>query len=450
MTWAWALLLLAARVAGGRAETRVVIEDFSTKVGATGLWTDTGEVLGLPESIQPSVGTIHLTNESDALRVDYDVAFTALWGPVTFGRTLNGTTYDQCANATHVSLKYKVKEPQSRPHLGSLMFVLLDGSDCSGPVCAQDKGQALEMWMHFDAFALDDTSDERRELRVGLCGESGTTRTPFFNADGLYANGNDKLDPGSLQGFFLGVMTPSDRPGEETRGSLLIDEIACIEEAGADPCAEPANRTGIALSEVQFVPSAASEVHEWGHQQCDELCAASETCLYYMIYGGLDALALRFPTCYLFDAIFDVLPASAVEFETIEMSEVSESDPLWKKALPDMAPATNNSTQAHHLQVAALKSSLSAVDSGSSRTMRLRRSLSTVVRSNPSSPRQKPFQTHSSLASANGRPRNLASSSSFWANQPRAQQRPALSRENTWRTSAPRLATEDSKQDLNV
>ena len=134
----------------------------------------------------------------------------------------------------------------------------------------------------------------------------------------------------------------------------------------------------------------------------------------------------------------------------VEMSEVSESDPLWKKALPDMAPATNNSTHAHHLQVAALKSSLSAVDSGSSRTMRLRRSLSTVVRSNPSSPRQKPFQTHSSLASANGRPRNLASSSSFWANPPRAQQRPALSRATTWRTSAPRLATEDEKEDLHV
>ena len=139
----------------------------------------------------------------------------------------------------------------------------------------------------------------------------------------------------------------------------------------------------------------------------------------------------------------------------VEMSEVSESDPLWKKALPDMAPATNNSTHAHHLQVAALKSSLSAVDSGSSRTMRLRRSLSTVVRSVPSSPGETPpFQTHSSLASAEGRPRNLAPSSSFWANPPRAQQgpdgRPALSRATTWRTSAPRLAHEDSKEDLDV
>ena len=56
MRWTWAILLLA----GGRAETRVVIEDFSTKAGAAGLWTDTGEVLGLPESIQPSVGTIQL------------------------------------------------------------------------------------------------------------------------------------------------------------------------------------------------------------------------------------------------------------------------------------------------------------------------------------------------------------------------------------------------------
>ena len=82
MRWAWALLLLA----GGRAETRVVIEDFST---TTGLWTDRGEVLGLPESIQPPVGTIQLTTtEDETLRVDYDVAFTALWGPVTFGRRI--------------------------------------------------------------------------------------------------------------------------------------------------------------------------------------------------------------------------------------------------------------------------------------------------------------------------------------------------------------------------
>ena len=131
MRWTWAILLLA----GGRAETRVVVDDFST----TELWTDRGEVLGLPESVQPPVGTIQLTNEGETLRVDYDAAFKALWGSVTLGRVLNGSTYDQCAKATHVSLKYKVLEPQSRPHLGTLMFSLLDGSDCSGPVCAQSK-----------------------------------------------------------------------------------------------------------------------------------------------------------------------------------------------------------------------------------------------------------------------------------------------------------------------
>ena len=96
----------------------------------------------------------------------------------------------------------------------------------------------------------------------------------------------------------------------------------------------------------------------------------------------------------------------------------------------------------------------SRVDSSSDKQMRLRRSLSTVVRSVPSSPGETPpFQTHSSLASAEGRPRNLAPSSSFWANPPRAQQgdgRPALSRATTWRTSAPRLAHEDSKEDLDV
>ena len=57
-------------------------------------------------------------------------------------------------------------------------------------------------------------------------------------------------------------------------------------------------------------------MHEWGHQQCDELCAASKTCLYYMTYGGLNALTARFPSCFLFDALRpeDLRPASAVDF----------------------------------------------------------------------------------------------------------------------------------------
>jgi len=46
MRWTWAILLLA----GGRAERRVVVEDFAK----AGLWTDTGQVLGLPESIGTS------------------------------------------------------------------------------------------------------------------------------------------------------------------------------------------------------------------------------------------------------------------------------------------------------------------------------------------------------------------------------------------------------------
>ena len=80
--------------------------------------------------------------------------------------------------------------------------------------------------MHFDPVRLDDASGEWRELRLGLCGRSGTTRTPFFNMEGFYENGNDMLDPGSLQGFMLGLMMPSDQSGEATSGSLLFDEIA--------------------------------------------------------------------------------------------------------------------------------------------------------------------------------------------------------------------------------
>ena len=85
MRWTCAIILLLG-LAGGRAETRVVVEDFAT---TTGLWTDTGQVLGLPESIQPPIGTIQLTNEGETLRFDYDVAFKALYGAAVLGRTLD-------------------------------------------------------------------------------------------------------------------------------------------------------------------------------------------------------------------------------------------------------------------------------------------------------------------------------------------------------------------------
>ena len=45
MRWTWAIILLA----GGRAERRVVVEDFEK----AGLWTDTGQVLGLTERVLP-------------------------------------------------------------------------------------------------------------------------------------------------------------------------------------------------------------------------------------------------------------------------------------------------------------------------------------------------------------------------------------------------------------
>ena len=52
---------------------------------------------------------------------------------------------------------------------------LLDGSDCSGPVCAQGKGTELEIGMHYDPLRLDDTSGERGELRL-VCNHARTTR----------------------------------------------------------------------------------------------------------------------------------------------------------------------------------------------------------------------------------------------------------------------------------
>ena len=92
MRWTWALLLLAAGARG--AETRFVIEDFAT---TTGLWTDTGEVLGLPESVQPPVGTIQLTTEGETLRVDYDVASRrCIPGPVSNDDDLTARAVQKC------------------------------------------------------------------------------------------------------------------------------------------------------------------------------------------------------------------------------------------------------------------------------------------------------------------------------------------------------------------
>ena len=90
MRWTAILLLLA----GGRAERRVVVEDFAT---TTGLWTDTGEVLGLPESVQPPVGTIQLTTEGETLRVDYDVASRrCIPGPVSNDDDLTARAVQKC------------------------------------------------------------------------------------------------------------------------------------------------------------------------------------------------------------------------------------------------------------------------------------------------------------------------------------------------------------------
>ena len=59
MRWAWALLLAGGRAARAE-ETRVVIEDFAT---TTGLWTDTGEVLGLSRETTWRTSAPRLANE---------------------------------------------------------------------------------------------------------------------------------------------------------------------------------------------------------------------------------------------------------------------------------------------------------------------------------------------------------------------------------------------------
>ena len=73
-----------------------------------------------------------------------------------FGRVANQSL--PCADATHLSLRYRVVTPQSVPGAATLDVTLLDGSDCAaGPLCHAGTGWFLENYFSYH-FVLDDAS----------------------------------------------------------------------------------------------------------------------------------------------------------------------------------------------------------------------------------------------------------------------------------------------------
>merc|ERR1719223_1269907 len=122
--------------------------------------------------------------------------------------------------------------------------------------------------------------------------------------------GNSALDRTHLSGNWIYFMTAPSSAGEDTRGTILFDDMVCVEpEEPVDPCAVRSpgllvdKVAGERIGGVSFVTSAASEVKVWGHQGCDEFCAARPSCLYYSVDSTFNGIALQFPTCYLYDSL---------------------------------------------------------------------------------------------------------------------------------------------------
>ena len=100
------LVLALAPPLGTRAEVVHVLEDFSD---AQRFFTDAGASLG--PGFWDSGAMNASTTEEGALRVDYETWWAQLYGYVQFGRILDD--YYPCADATHLSLKYRVSQPQT-------------------------------------------------------------------------------------------------------------------------------------------------------------------------------------------------------------------------------------------------------------------------------------------------------------------------------------------------
>ena len=104
------------------AETLRLIDGFET---LDGLHLDAGEFLGMPEYLQPLAGSANLSlvprnsslGGSWALRVAYEVVWKKWWGVIGVAASASAApflgSYLPCANASHLSIKYRVAVPQN-------------------------------------------------------------------------------------------------------------------------------------------------------------------------------------------------------------------------------------------------------------------------------------------------------------------------------------------------
>ena len=99
---------------------------------------------------------------------------------------------------------------------------------------------------HSYQFFLDDTSQEWKELRIGLCGDEDP-RSPFWRMKKFGAAGDGHLDPAALRGWQLKFVGADSSTGVDVTGAVEIKELSCegsglvgsmLEQPWAEPAAD--------------------------------------------------------------------------------------------------------------------------------------------------------------------------------------------------------------------
>jgi hypothetical protein len=160
-----------------------------------------------------------------ALRVEYQVQQTETWGGyVDFG--VLSVRAHNCRGATHMSLWYKVLQPQSAAGRVHLRLILLDDSDCLvGQNCTDQ--QNLEQYYSFH-YILDDATADWQELQVKLRGNSDSD-SPFWQTGWSGTTGNGVLDLDHIRGWRIEMNIDSQGViGNTSQGAFLVDQLACV------------------------------------------------------------------------------------------------------------------------------------------------------------------------------------------------------------------------------
>ena len=119
----------------------------------------------------------------------------------------------------------------------------------------------------------------------------------------------------------------------------------------------------------------------------------------------------------------------------VDLSVADPDDPLWRSGMPDLAPGTDAPRRSHHLRT---NHTITAVHS---KSLTLKRSLSTLVTTSTEPMRMPPRRLRSTHSTASHH------SGDSTAPVPDRAGRPQLLRSMTWRASAPTLPGLDDDAD---